>query len=119
MKKLVKLLFFLSLVLFWNSVLAQDPKFQKVIGFSYETGPLLSNGTDWGDEIKDAVDYRAIDFKLGWKKISNTPYNFLYRYPTLGFGFNSFGFSMISDALILALFFFSTFNTGFNTLIFS
>ena len=89
MKKLVKLLFFLSLVLFWNSVLAQDPKFQKVIGFSYETGPLLSNGTDWGDEIKDAVDYRAIDFKLGWKKISNTPYNFLYRYPTLGFGFNS------------------------------
>ncbi|WP_332910576.1 hypothetical protein [Algoriphagus boritolerans] len=42
-----------------------------------------------GDEIKDAVDYRAIDFKIGWRKISNTTFNYLYRYPTLGLGFNS------------------------------
>ncbi|SEF64852.1 acyloxyacyl hydrolase [Algoriphagus boritolerans] len=72
-----------------NYTLAQDTKFQKVIGLGYETGPLLSNGTDWGDEIKDAVDYRAIDFKIGWRKISNTTFNYLYRYPTLGLGFNS------------------------------
>ncbi|WP_111669698.1 acyloxyacyl hydrolase [Algoriphagus litoralis] len=89
MNNLVKAVFFLSLILFWNSVLAQETKFQKVIGISYETGPMLSNGTTWGDEIKDAVDYKAIDIKLGWKKIRNTPYNYLYRYPTLGFGFNS------------------------------
>ncbi|WP_343847836.1 acyloxyacyl hydrolase [Algoriphagus jejuensis] len=50
---------------------------------------MLSNGTDWGDEIKDAVDFKALDFKLGWRKISNTPFNYLYRYPTLGIGVNS------------------------------
>lgn len=89
MIKLNKAGFFFILILVWNPVLAQNPKFQKIIGISYETGPLLSNGTDWGDEIKNAVDYRAVDFKLGWKKVLNTPYNYLYRYPTLGIGFNS------------------------------
>jgi hypothetical protein len=89
MKNLAKALFFLSLMLIWDSVFAQNQKFQKVIGISYETGPMLSNGTEWGDEIRDAVDYKGIDLKLGWRKIKNTPYNYLYRYPTLGIGFNS------------------------------
>lgn len=89
MRNLVKAVFFGLVMMFCNSVLAQNPKYQKNITFSYETGPLLSNGTDWGDEIKDAVDYKAIDLKMGWKKIENTPYNYLYRYPTLGVGFNS------------------------------
>jgi hypothetical protein len=73
----------------YHHLSAQEVKFQKTISFSYETGPLISNGTDWGQEIKDAVDYKALDFQIGWRKISNTTFNHLYRYPTLGFGFNS------------------------------
>ncbi|MFN3996586.1 acyloxyacyl hydrolase [Algoriphagus sp.] len=79
----------LALSLWFNLLFAQEVKFQKSISFSYETGPLISNGTDWGKEIKDAVDYKALDFQIGWRKISNTTFNYLYRYPTMGFGFNS------------------------------
>jgi hypothetical protein len=80
----------LLVFLFWCNVLfAQEVKFQKSISFSYETGPLISNGTDWGKEVRDAIDYKALDFQMGWKKISNSTFNYLYRYPTLGFGFNS------------------------------
>lgn len=89
MFKLIKVGFFLFLIFPLSEVLAQESKFQKSFSFSYETGPMLSNGTDWGDEIKSAVDYKALDFKFGWRKISNTPFNYFYRYPTLGFGFNS------------------------------
>ncbi|WP_168171959.1 acyloxyacyl hydrolase [Algoriphagus sp. A40] len=89
MFKLIKVGFFLSFVFLVTGVFAQEPRFQKSLNFSYETGPMLSNGTDWGDKVKGAVNYKALDFKIGWRKISNTPFNYLYRYPTLGFGFNS------------------------------
>lgn len=89
MNYLIKVEFFLFLTFSSYSAFAQDPIYQKVIGVAYETGPLISNGTDWGDEIKDAVNYRAIDLRIGWRKISNTTLNYLYRYPTLGIGFNS------------------------------
>ncbi|MBC6367891.1 acyloxyacyl hydrolase [Algoriphagus sp. AK58] len=64
-------------------------EFQKSIKLSYERGPMLSNGTDWGDQIKDGFQYHAVDVQLGWKKFENTPYNHLYRYPIFGFGINS------------------------------
>lgn len=89
MNKLIKVGIFLFLAFIRQSAFAQEPKYQKVIGIGYETGPLLSNGTEWGDEVKNAVNYRAIDFKIGWRKISNSTLNYLYRYPTLGLGFNS------------------------------
>lgn len=85
----IKVGLFFSLTFLFHSLTAQEVKFQKILGISYETGPMLSNGTEWGDEIKNTVDYKAVDFKIGWRKIKNTPYNFLYRYPTMGFGFNS------------------------------
>lgn len=86
---LIKVAIFLGLTFSLGVVCAQNARFQKSISFSYETGPMLSNGTDWGDEIKDAVDYKALDFKIGWRKISNTPFNYFYRYPTLGIGLNT------------------------------
>ncbi|TDQ18787.1 lipid A 3-O-deacylase PagL [Algoriphagus boseongensis] len=64
-------------------------EFQKSFNFSLESGPLLSNGTDWGNEIKDLVKYRAVDFQLAWRKNTKTIYNSLYRYPTFGIGYNS------------------------------
>lgn len=89
MFKLIKVGFFFCLTFLFSPVFAQIPKFQKSLSFSYETGPMLSNGTDWGDEIKNAVDFKAVELKIGWRKISNTPYNYLYRYPTIGLGLNS------------------------------
>ncbi|GAB3225715.1 hypothetical protein GCM10027454_22520 [Algoriphagus aestuariicola] len=86
---LIKIGFFLSLIFLITLASAQDAKFQKSFSFSYETGPMLSNGTDWGDEVKNAVDFKALDLKFGWRKISNTKFNYLYRYPTLGLGLNS------------------------------
>ncbi len=87
--KLIKVGFFLCLTFLLSPVFAQNPRFQKSLIFSYETGPMLSNGTDWGDEIKNAVDFKALDFKIAWREISNTPFNYLYRYPTIGLGLNS------------------------------
>src|SRR5690606_11328124 len=80
-----------SLVAFFvlHSVFPQEAKFQTSLSLSYETGPMLSNGTEWGNQIKSAVDFKALVFKVGWRKISNTSFNYLYRYPTLGFGFNT------------------------------
>ena len=49
---------------------------------------MLSNGTPWRDEIKEAFEYKAIDIQVGWRHVSNTPYNYIYRYPNLGLGFN-------------------------------
>lgn len=89
MFNLIKVGFFLFLIFLLDPVSAQDTKFQKSFSFSYETGPMLSNGTDWGDEIKDAVDYKALDLKVGWRKIPNTTFNYIYRYPTMGIGFNT------------------------------
>lgn len=84
--------FILSLILtnaFVSISLAQD-KFQKSISISLESGPLISNGKPWADEIRNSVEYRGIDAKLGWRKITNTYMNHLYRYPTFGVGFTSF-----------------------------
>lgn len=89
MLKLIKVGLVLCSTFLLNFTLAQDSKYQKVLGISFETGPMLSNGTVWGNEVKDAVDYQAIDIQIGWRKISNTTFNYLYRYPTLGFGFSS------------------------------
>jgi hypothetical protein len=82
---LLNLIFIISLV---STSLAQD-KFQKSFSLSFESGPLISNGKPWADEIKNSVEYRGVDFKFSWRKISNTYMNHLYRYPTFGFGFTS------------------------------
>lgn len=86
MAKLIFSLFFL----FWLSMNCHSQsRFQKTLNLGYESGPMLSNGTAWGDEIKEAFEYKAIDIQLGWRHIFNTHYNYLYRYPVLGLGFNS------------------------------
>jgi hypothetical protein len=64
-------------------------RFQRSLNLGYESGPMLSNGTDWGNEIKEAFEYKALDIQLGWRHLESTPYNYLYRYPVLGLGFNA------------------------------
>lgn len=64
-------------------------KFQKSFSLSLETGPMISNGKPWADEIKNTVEYRGIDMKLSWRNATNSYMSHLYRYPTFGLGFTS------------------------------
>ncbi|PZV83078.1 lipid A 3-O-deacylase PagL [Algoriphagus aquaeductus] len=88
MNKINICLFLLGIFLFSLPAKSQI-KYQRKLSIGYESGPLMSNGTDWGNEIRDALDYKAIDLQLGWKKISNSTYNYIYRYPTYGIGLTS------------------------------
>ncbi len=72
-----------------NSFTFAQSKFQKSLKISFETGPLISNGKVWADEIKDVVDYRGLDIQFGWRNLGPNYYNHLYRYPTFGIGFTS------------------------------
>jgi len=80
---IVYLVFLFHLPIFGQS------QIQSSIRASFETGPLLSNGTDWGDEIKDLVNYRGVDIQFAWQDFGNNFYSYLYRYPKYGFGINS------------------------------
>jgi len=80
----------ISLISF--SVSGQE-KFQKSIVVSYENGPLLGNGEDWSDEIKESEKYKGIDIRFEWRKVQNTFYNYLYRYPSMGIGFSSLSYN--------------------------
>ncbi|MBN3581859.1 acyloxyacyl hydrolase [Algoriphagus aestuarii] len=84
--KTVALAVFISISAF--PTFAQS-KFQKSIVVSYENGPLLSNGKDWADEIRQSEHYNGIDVRFEWRKVENTFYNFLYRYPSMGFGYST------------------------------
>lgn len=86
-KKLIG--FLLVQVLFFSHHLHAQVRYQKYLDISYETGPLISNGKEWADELIDLVDYRGLDARIGWRKIDNSYYNHLYRYPVYGLGYTS------------------------------
>lgn len=90
MKKFGKFLTLQFLAFLLNSYAAEAQSFyQKSIKVSYEIGPLISNGTEWGDQVKDLVTYRAIDVQFSWRDFSQNVYSSLYRHPRYGLGFNS------------------------------
>ncbi|SMD44689.1 Lipid A 3-O-deacylase (PagL) [Aquiflexum balticum DSM 16537] len=62
-------------------------KYQKQFSILFEAGPMIPRGTDWSDVIKDDLKYKALDMRLGFRKIQPKVYNMVYRYPTFGFGF--------------------------------
>lgn len=72
-----------------NSDLFAQQKFQKSLSVSFESGPLISNGRIWADEIKNVIDYRGVDIRMRWRNLSDNYINHLYRYPYFGFGFTS------------------------------
>jgi hypothetical protein len=78
--------------IFWVPSLGQE-KFQKSIVVSYEDGPLLGNGKDWANEIRQRERYQGIDLRFEWRKIENNFYNNLYRFPSMGVGFSSLAFN--------------------------
>lgn len=85
-----KYLFFVIVVALWNhqGIFAQS-QYQKSISASIESGPLLSNGTEWGNQIKNLVSYRAVDVQFAWRNLSSNIYPSIYRYPKFGWGLNA------------------------------
>ena len=67
----LRLFLVLGIMVFSLPSLGQQ-KYQKILELSYENGPMISNGKDWADEIRDLVSYRGADIRLGWRKTSNT-----------------------------------------------
>lgn len=72
-----------------DSISVNVPKFRKDFSILIESGPLVHANTDWGRELKNSFDYKAVDIRLGFKKTEPTLYNHLYRKPTFGIGFYS------------------------------
>ena len=61
-------------------------KFQKQLSILLEAGPMIPRGTDWSDIVQENLNYKALDMRLGFRKIQPKVYNLVYRYPTFGFG---------------------------------
>ncbi len=80
--------FILVALVIWTPSLAQE-KFQKSLTLSYETGPFTSTGDDWSEALNEIIEFRAIDFRLGWKKREVGYFQDLYRSPTFGLGFTT------------------------------
>ncbi|NVJ86067.1 MAG: acyloxyacyl hydrolase [Algoriphagus sp.] len=64
-------------------------EYRKVVEFSLESGPLISNGQPWADQIKNLVSYHAVDLRFGWRMNPNSFYSQLYRYPVFGVGIST------------------------------
>lgn len=62
-------------------------KFQKAISVSFDSGPLLTTGRPWEDNIKQAVEYKGLDLRFSWRKYKTDIYSRLYRHPLFGIGY--------------------------------
>lgn len=80
------------IAIFWSPSFGQE-KFQKSIVVTYEDGPLIGNGKDWANEIRQRERYQGIDLRFEWRKTENNFYNNLYRYPSMGVGFSSLSYN--------------------------
>lgn len=78
---------FLNLSLVSFQAFSQE-KYDKIIELSVESGPFISNGDPWADELIDLVSYTAFDFRFGWRQ-NKTFMGDLYRNPIFGIGVSS------------------------------
>lgn len=78
---------FLGLALFTLKAFPQR-NYNKVLELSFESGPFISNGDPWSDELIDLVSYTAFDFRIGWRQ-NNTFMGELHRNPIFGIGVSS------------------------------
>ncbi|MCZ4409084.1 acyloxyacyl hydrolase [Cryomorphaceae bacterium 1068] len=62
-------------------------KYIKYLELRLENGAMLSNGTDFGDEIVNSSYYNAVDVRLGFQNTNAySVYSNLYRRPIMGLG---------------------------------
>lgn len=71
----------------YSELKKNSPKFIKYLDVSVEGGPMLGNGTDFGEQIRNSSSYSGVDARLSFRKGSETLYSKLYRFPTFGVGF--------------------------------
>jgi hypothetical protein len=72
----------------------ESKKYIKYIEVRMENGLMLSNGTDFGNQIVDGSYYNAVDLRLGFQnRDANLLYSNLYRRPIMGIGIYSSTFN--------------------------
>jgi hypothetical protein len=82
------------------------PKFIKYLDLSMEGGPMLGNGTDFGEQIRNSSRYFGVDARLGFQKGPESLYSKVYRFPTFGVGFYGATFHNANVGEPNALYFF-------------
>lgn len=82
-------------------------KYVKTLNLSVENGAVMSNGSDFAEELKHANYYNGLDLRLGFRKTDpDDIYSNVYRRPTLGVGFYSSTFENAKIGTPMALYFF-------------
>jgi len=92
-----------------DSIPTPSKKYMKYLGLRLETGAMMSNSTDLGDQIVESSIYGAVDLRLGFQKTD--PYDVyknLYRRPIMGFGFYNSTFNNRDVGEPNAVYFFLT-----------
>lgn len=89
-----------------QEVLKKYPRYIKHFDLSIEGGPMLGNGTDFGEQIRNSSRYFGVDARLGFQKGSETLYSRVYRFPTFGVGFYGATFHNANVGEPNALYFF-------------
>lgn len=82
------------------------PRFVKYINLSLEGGPMLGNGTEFGDMVRNRSTYLGLDARLGFRQGSESTYAKVYRFPIFGIGFYTSTFHNADVGEPNALYFF-------------
>jgi len=88
-----------------------DPqkKYIKYLDARFENGAMLSNSSDFGDQIVNSSYYNGLDIRLGFRKTDTSDvYNTIYRRPYIGLGLYSSTFHNADIGEPNAIYFFVT-----------
>lgn len=84
-------------------------KYYHSLQLSLENGAMLSNDTEFGDQIVNSSYYNGLDLRYGWSKLDpEETYNRVYRHPTLGIGWYASTFHSAEVGKPHALYFYMT-----------
>lgn len=84
-------------------------KYIKYLDFRIENGAMLSNSSEFGDQIVNSSYYNGIDIRLGFRKTdTSNVMSTVYRRPYIGLGFYSSTFHNEDVGKPNALYFFIT-----------
>jgi len=113
-----RLLFIFIIVIFSHLAFGQDTKtsnlnpqrkYVKYLDARFENGAMLSNSSEFGDQIVNASYYNGLDIRLGFRKTDTSDvYNTVYRRPYIGLGFYTSTFHNADIGEPNAIYFFIT-----------
>lgn len=90
-----------------DSTYTPTKKYVKTLKLNVENGAILSNGSEFAEELVEAAYYNGIDVRLGFRATDayNT-YSTVYRRPTLGVGYYASTFKNENVGTPMAVYFF-------------